>query len=79
MIRDAIKFHICAAARLNNRMREASVSAFFTGLFQVACVAIGGHFGGLEGVAVAWMMATLIEAGLLLLVNPVYRTVSLAN
>ena len=73
MIGAVIKFHICAAARINNRMREASVSVFLAGLFELACVAIGVHFGGLEGLAVAWMVATLIEAAVLLLVNPVYR------
>ena len=73
MIGAVIKFHICAAARINNRMREASVSVFLAGLFELACVAIGVRLGGLEGLALAWMIATLIEAGLLLLVNPVYR------
>jgi O-antigen/teichoic acid export membrane protein len=73
MIGAVIKFHICAAARINNRMREASVSVFLAGLFELACVAIGVHLGGLEGLAVAWMVATLIEAAVLLLVNPVYR------
>jgi len=73
MIGAVIKSHICAAARLNNRMREASVSVFLAGLFELACVAIGVHFGGLEGLALAWMIATLTEAGALLLVNPVYR------
>jgi hypothetical protein len=68
-----IKAHICAAARLNDRMRDASVSVFFAALFEFLCVVIGGHFGGLEGLAWAWMTATLTEAGVLLLVNPVYR------
>jgi O-antigen/teichoic acid export membrane protein len=74
MIGTAIKCHVCAAARLNNRMRETSVSIFLGALFELMCVAVGGHFGGLEGLGVAWMMATLIEAGLLLMVNPVYKT-----
>jgi Na+-driven multidrug efflux pump len=73
MIGAVIKFHICAAARINNRMREASASVFLAGLFELAGVAIGVHLGGLEGLAVAWMVATLIEAGVLLLVNPVSR------
>jgi O-antigen/teichoic acid export membrane protein len=73
MIGAVIKFHICAAARINNRMREASVSVFLAGLFELACVAIGVRLGGLAGLALAWMIATLIEAGVLLLVNPVYR------
>ena len=73
MIGAVIKFHICAAARINNRMREASVSVFLAGLFELACVAIGVHLGGLEGLALAWMIATLIGAGVLLLVNPVHR------
>jgi O-antigen/teichoic acid export membrane protein len=74
MIGSVIKSHIVAAARLNNRMREASVSVFLAALFELLCVAIGGHFGGLEGLAWAWMTATLIEAVVLLLVNPVYRS-----
>jgi O-antigen/teichoic acid export membrane protein len=73
MIGTVIKAHICAAARLNDRMRDASVSVFFAALFEFLCVVIGGHFGGLEGLAWAWMTATLTEAGVLLLVNPVYR------
>ena len=73
MIGAVIKFHICAAARINNRMREASVSVFLAGLCELACVAIGVHLGGFKGLALAWMIATLIEAGVLLLVNPVYR------
>ena len=42
-------------------------------LFELACVAIGVHFGGLEGLALAWMIATLTEAAMLLLVDPVHR------
>jgi O-antigen/teichoic acid export membrane protein len=73
LIGTAIKAHICAAARLNNRMRDASVSVFLAALFELLCVAIGGHFGGLEGLTWAWVIATITEAGLLLLVNPVFR------
>ena len=73
MVGAVIKMHICAAARINNRMREASVSVFLAAVFEFACVSVGAHFGGLEGLAWAWTTATLIEAGVLLLVNPVYR------
>jgi O-antigen/teichoic acid export membrane protein len=75
----AIKSHICAAARLNNRMREASVSVFLAALFGLACVAIGAHIGGLEGIALGWTVASLAEAGMLWLVNPIYgRTKTIA-
>ena len=80
LIGTAIKAHICAAARLNNRMRDASVSVILAALFEFGSVVIGAHFAGLEGVAIAWMMATLTEAAVLLMVNPIYRpNVSLAN
>ena len=72
MIGSVIRSHIVAAARLNNRMRQASVSIFVAAVFELMSVVIGAHFGGLEGLAWAWMIATLIEAGVLLLVNPVY-------
>jgi O-antigen/teichoic acid export membrane protein len=74
LVGSVIKFHICAAARLQNRMRDASVSMFLAGLFELLCVATGVYFGGLEGLAWAWMVATLGAAGVLLLVNPFYRT-----
>jgi O-antigen/teichoic acid export membrane protein len=73
MIGLVVKFHIAAAARLDNRMRDASVSVFLAALFELASVAIGAHFGGIEGLTWAWMIATLTEAGVLLLVNPVYQ------
>jgi len=72
MIGSVIRSHIVAAARLNNRMREASVSIFLAAVFELMSVGIGAHFGGVEGLAWAWMIATLIEAGALLLINPVY-------
>jgi O-antigen/teichoic acid export membrane protein len=72
MIGSVIRSHIVAAARLNNRMREASVSIFLGAVLELMSVVIGAHFGGLEGLAWAWMSATLIEAGVLLLINPVY-------
>jgi O-antigen/teichoic acid export membrane protein len=73
MIGSVIKAHICAAARINNRMRDASVSVVLAAVFELISVAIGAHFGGLEGLAWAWTMATLVEAAVLLAVNPVYR------
>jgi len=73
MVGSVIRSHIVAAARLNDRMREASVSVFLAAVFELMSVAIGAHFGGLEGLTWAWMIATLIEAGVLLLLNPVYR------
>ena len=72
LIGTAIKAHICAAARLNNRMRDASLSVFLAALFEFGSVVIGAHFAGLEGVAIGWMIATLAEAAVLLVVNPVY-------
>ena len=72
LIGTAIKAHICAAARLNNRMRDASLSVFLAALFEFGSVVIGAHFAGLEGVAIGWMFATLAEAAVLLVVNPVY-------
>jgi O-antigen/teichoic acid export membrane protein len=72
MIGSVIRSHIVAAARLNNRMREASVSILLAAGFELMSVVIGAHLGGLEGLALAWMIATLIVAGVLLLINPVY-------
>jgi O-antigen/teichoic acid export membrane protein len=71
IIGHAIKSHVGAAARLNNRMRLASLWFGLASLFELACVAMGCLIGGLEGLSIGWTSALLIDgAMMLLLANP---------
>jgi O-antigen/teichoic acid export membrane protein len=66
-----IKFHVCAAVRLTNSMRRAALWFCAAGLFELACVAAGAWAGALEGVAIGWATAMMVDgAVMLLLVNP---------
>jgi O-antigen/teichoic acid export membrane protein len=75
-----IKFHVCAAARLTNSMRRAALWFCIGGLFELACVSAGAWAGALEGVAIGWATAVMVEgAVMLLLVNPCGNQHALAD
>lgn len=57
-----VKFHLCASARLSNRMRRASLWFGIGALFELGGAGLGCKIAGLEGVAVAWTGALSIEA-----------------
>ena len=76
VIGHAIKSHVGTAARLNDRMRVASLWFSLTSLFELACVTVGCLIGGLEGLSVGWTSALLIDGVVMLsLTNPLIRMV----
>jgi D-aspartate ligase len=61
LIGSVVKYHWAAAARLENRMRRASVWACLAGLFELAGASIGALHSGLAGLSIGWGIATMIE------------------
>jgi O-antigen/teichoic acid export membrane protein len=76
VIGHTIKSYVGTAARLNNSMARASLIFGIAGLFELACVIVGGRIAGLEGVSIGWSSALLIDGcAMFLLTNPfVHRT-----
>jgi hypothetical protein len=65
MIGSVVKFHACAAARLNDKMRSVSGWFAFAGIFELISVTTGCYYGKLEGLALGWSGAMLVEGGLM--------------
>lgn len=63
-----IKFHVCTVARVQNRMRQASLSFCVGGLFELAATVIGCRMGGFEGLVIGWVAGVLVSASLTSLV-----------
>ncbi len=71
MIGSVVKFHVCAAARINNYMRQAAWWFYYAAFFEFFCVIVGCQLDGLEGLSIWWSVAMLIEgAVMLIVVNP---------
>ncbi len=64
-----IKFHICTAARLRNKMRKMSTWFYVGGLFELACTVIGCRAGGLEGLVIGWAAGLLVEGSVMLVIT----------
>lgn len=65
MIGSVVKYHACAAARLNDRMRSVSGWFALAGIFELISVTAGCYYGGLEGLAIGWSGAMLVEGALM--------------
>lgn len=56
-----LKYHACALARLNDRMRTAAYWFAIGGLLEVCLAVAGAQFGGLQGLVLGWTLAVIIE------------------
>jgi O-antigen/teichoic acid export membrane protein len=71
---DALKVHVSAAARLNNRMRQTSVWFTVASIIELICATVGCRLGGLEGLSDGLTSATVIDGIMMvLLTNPFQR------
>lgn len=61
-----IKFHTCTAARVQNRMRAASLWFLIGGAFELLCAALGRHAGGLDGLVLGWVAGVTVEGAVML-------------
>jgi O-antigen/teichoic acid export membrane protein len=73
VIGHAIKSHVGAAARLNNRMRQASLIFGITSLFELACVTVGCRVDGLEGLSIGWSSALVFDGLVMCLITSPFR------
>jgi O-antigen/teichoic acid export membrane protein len=69
LVGGVFKVHFAAAARLNDATQRASALFGVGAVLELAGAAVGGLNAGLEGVAVGWIAATVIEAGVVLLIG----------
>lgn len=68
---DALKVHVCAAARLNNRMRETSLWIGISSIVELTSACVGSWVGGLEGLSNGLAGAMVIGGiAMFLLENP---------
>jgi O-antigen/teichoic acid export membrane protein len=56
-----VRYHVAAAARLDNRMRQMSLWVLLAGISEVAGAAVGSRYGGLAGLCIGYPIATTIE------------------
>jgi O-antigen/teichoic acid export membrane protein len=57
-----IKFHVCAGARVANRMRKAALWFCLGAIWEVAAAIMGCRFGQLSGLTLGWVSAVMLEA-----------------
>jgi O-antigen/teichoic acid export membrane protein len=56
-----LKFHLCALARLGNRMRKAALWFAFGAALEFGAVVIGARADGLSGLVLGWTAAVSVE------------------
>jgi len=66
MIGVVVKFQVCAVARLTNKMRRASAWFCAGAVLELTGAILGCRIGMLEGLAIGWVVAVLVEAAFLL-------------
>jgi len=71
LLGSVVKYHVTAAFRLSNRMRQLSFWACLAGLIELTAVFIGGKLGGLWGLSTTWSLVMLVEGmAMVLFANP---------
>jgi O-antigen/teichoic acid export membrane protein len=68
-----IKDHYVAIRRVQNRINEAILILFITGIIEIVCAAVGAVMGGLIGLAIGWLVAVALQA--LVMLPFVVRTI----
>ncbi|MDN5001386.1 lipopolysaccharide biosynthesis protein [Bradyrhizobium sp. GCM10027634] len=61
LVGSTLKFHTCALARLDDRMRKASFWFALGGALELCLAVAGAKLDGLQGLVVGWTLAVIIE------------------
>ena len=66
-----IKSYYLAACRIRNQLKQAMLPLAVCGIFELGSVTLGAHLGGLPGLSLGWLIASIIEA--MYMAGPVYK------
>lgn len=61
LLGSVVRYHVAAAARYGNRMRQVSVWILLAGIFEITVACAGSLHWGLAGLSIGWPIATTIE------------------
>lgn len=79
MIGSVVKFHACTAARVKDRMRQASLWFGLASMFELVCVTVGCRMGGLAGLSMGWVAAMLTEGVVLMLMTKPFGRIPMGS